>query len=74
MYYFKIFLRNIPNIESLAKVSEKKLLKLWQGLGYYSRAKNLHKTSKILINNYKSKRKINETNINNLYVFWISIR
>jgi A/G-specific adenine glycosylase len=53
--YFKIFLRNIPNIESLAKVSEKKLLKLWQGLGYYSRAKNLKKSAKMIVDNYKGR-------------------
>ena len=33
---------------------KKKILKLWEGLGYYSRAKNLHKTSKILVKKYKS--------------------
>jgi len=53
--YFKNFLRNIPNIESLAKVSEKKLLKLWQGLGYYLRAKNLKKSAKIIVGNYKGR-------------------
>ena len=37
--YFNNFLKDIPNIQSLAKVSEAKLLRSWQGLGYYSRAK-----------------------------------
>ena len=41
--YFNNFLKCIPNLQSLAKVSETKLLKHWQGLGYYSRAKNLKK-------------------------------
>ena len=50
--YFNNFLKNIPNFQSLAKVSESKLLKHWQGLGYYSRAKNLKKSAKIIINSY----------------------
>jgi A/G-specific adenine glycosylase len=50
--YFNNFLKNIPNLKSLAKVSEAKLLKNWQGLGYYSRAKNLKKSAKMIIDNY----------------------
>ena len=53
--YFNNFLENIPNIQSLAKVRDKKLLKCWQGLGYYSRAKNLKKSAKIIIDNYNGK-------------------
>ena len=51
--YFNNFVKKIPNLKALSKSSEKKILKLWEGLGYYSRAKNLHKTSKILIKKYK---------------------
>ena len=51
--YFDYFIKKIPNLKILSKSSEKKILKLWEGLGYYSRAKNLHKTSKILIKKYK---------------------
>ena len=53
--YFNNFVKKIPNLRFLASSSEKKILKLWEGLGYYRRAKNLHKTSKILIKNYKGK-------------------
>jgi len=53
--YFKSFVKKIPNLKALSKSSEKKVLKLWEGLGYYNRAKNLHKTSKILIKKYKGK-------------------
>ena len=49
--YFNNFVKKIPNLKALSKTSEKKILKLWEGLGYYRRAKNLHKTSKILIKN-----------------------
>ncbi len=47
--YFKNFTRLIPNLEKLAKVNNQKLMKCWQGLGYYSRARNLKKTSQIII-------------------------
>jgi len=50
--YFNNFLKNIPNFKSLAKVNEAKLLKHWQGLGYYSRAKNLKKSAKMIVDNY----------------------
>ena len=53
--YFNNFLKNIPNLQSLAKVSEAKLLKHWQGLGYYSRAKNLKKSAKLIIDNYNGR-------------------
>ena len=53
--YFKNFVKKIPNLKALSKTNEKKVLKLWEGLGYYNRAKNLHKTSKILIKKYNGK-------------------
>ena len=53
--YFKNFIKNIPNLESLANINEKKLLKYWEGLGYYSRVKNLKKTAKIVVSKYKKK-------------------
>ena len=52
--YFNNFIKKIPNLESLSKTNEKKVLKLWEGLGYYRRAKNLLKTAKILVKNYNS--------------------
>ena len=53
--YFKNFVKKIPNLKALSKSSEKKILKLWEGLGYYNRAKNLHKTSKLLVKKYNGK-------------------
>ena len=53
--YFNNFLKDIPNFQSLAKVSDAKLLKHWQGLGYYSRAKNLKKSAKMIIDNYSGR-------------------
>ena len=45
MAYYLKFLNAFPNIDDLAKADEEYVLKLWQGLGYYSRARNLHKTA-----------------------------
>ena len=53
--YFNRFIKNIPNFKILAKVQNKKLLKLWEGLGYYSRAKNLKKTAQVIIKNFNGK-------------------
>ena len=51
--YFKKFVYEIPNIKSLSKVDDRKLLKLWEGLGYYSRAKNLKRTAKLILKRKK---------------------
>ena len=51
--YFRKFVKEIKNLEKLSKTSERKVLKLWEGLGYYRRAKNLILTSKIIVNQKK---------------------
>ncbi|MDB9986593.1 A/G-specific adenine glycosylase, partial [Candidatus Pelagibacter sp.] len=53
--YFNNFIKDIPNVSSLAKINENKLLKYWEGLGYYSRVKNLKKTAQILEKNFKGR-------------------
>ncbi|MBQ9503759.1 MAG: A/G-specific adenine glycosylase [Lachnospiraceae bacterium] len=53
--YYLRFLTELPDIEALAAVREERLLKLWEGLGYYSRAKNLKKTAEIVVRDYKGK-------------------
>ena len=50
--YFKNFITKIPDINQLAKVNDKKLMKCWEGLGYYSRARNLKKTAKKVISEF----------------------
>ena len=47
--YYERFMRELPSVETLATVSEEKLLKLWEGLGYYSRARNLQKAAKTVM-------------------------
>ena len=44
--YFLRFIRRFPDVETLASASEDEVLKYWQGLGYYSRARNLHAAAK----------------------------
>jgi len=53
--YFKKFTKEIKSLKQLSKTDEKKVLKLWEGLGYYRRARNLLKSSKILIDKHKGK-------------------
>ena len=50
--YYERFLRELPDIASLAAVPEDRLLKLWEGLGYYSRARNLKKAAQLLTERY----------------------
>ncbi len=53
--YFENFTKEFKSLNSLSKCSEKKILKLWEGLGYYRRARNLLKASKILVKDHNSK-------------------
>ncbi len=50
--YYKRFMETLPTIESLSKVEDDKLLKLWEGLGYYNRARNLKKAAIKIIEDY----------------------
>ncbi len=55
MPYYHKFLEAFPTVYELAAAEEEKVLKLWQGLGYYSRARNLHSTAKIVVEQYGGK-------------------
>ena len=50
--YFERFMMAFPTVEALAQAEEEQLLKLWEGLGYYSRARNLQKAAKIIVEQY----------------------
>ena len=52
--YFNRWMQVFPDIDSLANSSEQDVLKQWEGLGYYSRARNIHKTARILQTEYQS--------------------
>jgi A/G-specific adenine glycosylase len=51
--YYISFINTFPTVFDLAKAPEQKVLKLWQGLGYYSRARNLHAAAKDVVKNHK---------------------
>ena len=50
--YFVSFIKNFPNLKSLANAKEERVLKVWEGLGYYSRARNLKKTAVKLLEDF----------------------
>jgi A/G-specific adenine glycosylase len=50
--YYYAFIEKYPTIEDLANASEQEVLRLWQGLGYYSRARNLHACAKMVVNEF----------------------
>ena len=50
--YFERFVQTLPTVHDLANASEDVLLKLWEGLGYYSRVRNLQKAAKIVVAEY----------------------
>ena len=53
--YFKRFMEKFPTVESLAKASQEEVYAMWQGLGYYTRARSLHATAQIIVNEYGGK-------------------
>jgi A/G-specific adenine glycosylase len=61
-YYFR-FLDKFPEIHDLASASEAEILHVWQGLGYYARARNMQKAAKIILNNFKGGFPSNYTEI-----------
>ena len=53
--YFNRFIENIPDLETLASFENRKLIKLWEGAGYYSRVRNLKKTAQVIIKDFNKK-------------------
>lgn len=53
--YYTRFLEKLPVVEDLAGVSDDELMKLWQGLGYYNRARNLKKAANVIVEKYNGK-------------------
>lgn len=53
--YYERFTSELPDIAALANVDEERLLKLWEGLGYYNRARNLNQAAKLLMKEYDGK-------------------
>ena len=53
--YFERFMKAFPDVKALADADEDALLKLWEGLGYYSRARNLHRAAKEIVSRFGGK-------------------
>ena len=53
--YYQKFLKSFPTLRHLAKADLSKVLKVWEGLGYYSRARNLHRASQIVLTRFRGK-------------------
>ncbi len=53
--YFERFMQRFPDLTSLASATQSEVLGLWEGLGYYSRARNLHKAAQLVITEYGGK-------------------
>src|SRR5580704_4884166 len=53
--YYNRFIMTFPTITDLANASSKKIFKLWEGLGYYTRCRNLIETAKRIVKDYKGK-------------------
>ena len=53
--YYKRWMDRFPNIEELASASEEEVLKLWEGLGYYSRARNIYKSAGLIQTQFNGK-------------------
>jgi len=51
--YYQKFLRLFPDIYRLANATQKDILKAWEGMGYYNRARNLHRTAQIIVKKYQ---------------------
>lgn len=52
MAYYHAFLEKFPKVQDLARASEDDVFRIWQGLGYYSRARNLHKAAKMIVDQW----------------------
>lgn len=50
--YYNRFVTEVPSVEALSEIPEEKLLKLWQGLGYYNRAMNMKKAARMIVENF----------------------
>jgi A/G-specific adenine glycosylase len=64
--YYHQFIEKFPDIRSLANADQDEVLKLWQGLGYYNRARNMHHTARYVLQNYDGELPANYNELLNL--------
>ena len=63
MSYYLKFIKEFPTVQDLARAKNEKVMKLWQGLGYYSRARNLHETAQFITNSLNNQFPSSYSNI-----------
>lgn len=61
--YYERFIATFPTVDDLAMAHEDTILRIWQGLGYYSRARNLHKAAKMVVGKYSSQFPSNQAGL-----------
>ena len=66
MPYYERFVKAFPTVKKLAKAKLDKVLKLWEGLGYYARARNLHKAAQAIVAEHKGRFPTNVDEVKNL--------
>ncbi|HTF30638.1 MAG TPA: hypothetical protein VK625_17410, partial [Flavitalea sp.] len=64
--YYEQFIRSYPGVKDLARAPEQEVLRLWQGLGYYTRARNLHKCAKSIVEFHDAKFPVTSENLQKL--------
>jgi A/G-specific adenine glycosylase len=64
--YYHRFLKRFKTVKDLADASQQEVLKLWEGLGYYSRARNLHQAARIIVSRYNSQLPIDRETLLNI--------
>ena len=52
--YYQKFIKKFNSIEKLSNSSQEEVLKIWEGLGYYTRARNLHRAAKIIVKDHNA--------------------
>ena len=50
--YYERWMKRFPDVQTLAEADEQEVLKLWEGLGYYSRARSIHKAARVIVSEY----------------------
>ncbi len=55
--YYHRFMKRFPSLKRLAEATQQEVLKQWEGLGYYSRARNVHKTARLLVRTHLPERR-----------------
>lgn len=61
IFYFQRWMEHFPTLEALAQAPIEAVIKLWEGLGYYSRARNLHKGARYILEHFKGNIALDET-------------